>query len=70
MFGSLFKIREHGIQGIERTRRYADKPVCNSNGGNFESVRITDCYAPFWILCYGMIASIVILLIEFLYQSK
>lgn len=61
---SLFKIREHGIQAIEKARRYTDQPVCSSRGQNFDSVRISECYAPFLVLCYGIVAALLFLSLE------
>lgn len=67
---SLFKIREHGIQGREKSRIYTDKPVCSSNTQNFGSVRLIDCYAAFLILCYGIAVSFTILFVENFYKRK
>lgn len=66
---SLFKIREIGIQTVEKVRRRTDKPTCNSQVHNFESVRIIDCYAAFLVLCYGMAAALLIFCIEVTYKT-
>lgn len=67
---SLFKIREHGIQTIEKARRYTDPPICSSSGQNFQSVRITECYAPFLVLCYGMVTALLFLIFEAIRKMK
>lgn len=66
MFRRLFKIREHGIQGVEKSRRYTARPTCNSLAHNFESVGIIDCHAAFLVLVYGIAATLGILCLEFL----
>lgn len=58
------KIREHGIQARERSRVYTQKPKCSLGNQNFESVRMSDCYAAFMVLVYGFAASFGIFLIE------
>lgn len=64
------KIREHGIQSREKSRVYTSRPKCNSDGKNFGSVRLIDCYAVLFILIYGFIASIIIFGIEIAIKSK
>lgn len=64
------KIREHGIQLREKSRAYKSRPKCNSDGKNFGSVRLMDCYAAVFILLYGFIASIIIAGIEISISSK
>lgn len=66
MFLRLFKIREHGIQGVEKSRRYTTRPTCSSLAHNFESVGIIDCYAAFLVLAYGIAATLGVLCLEFL----
>lgn len=58
------RIREHGIQARERSRVYRSKPKCESDGKNFGSVRLVDCYAALFILVYGFVASVLIFGIE------
>lgn len=58
------KIREHGIQIRERSRVYTKRPTCDSNGKNFGSVRLMDCYAAVLIFAYGCVASFLIFCIE------
>lgn len=64
MHCSAFKIREHGIQTREIARVFSTKPKCSSDGKNFGSVRLIDCYAALMILVYGLFASILILFVE------
>lgn len=66
----MFKIREHSLQGVEKARRGTDRPTCNSQSQNFESVRLIDCYAAFLVLCYGFGAALILLSIEFLLKTK
>lgn len=68
--GSVFKIREHGIQARENKRIYSQKPVCDSRDKNFGSVRLTDCYAAILILIYGFALSFGIFLIEKLMKYR
>lgn len=63
------KIREHGIQQRERKRVYMERPKCTSNGQNFESVRLSDCFAAYLVLFYGLGASIGLMIFEFIYLS-
>lgn len=67
---SLYKFREHGIQTRERSKFYAEKPVCSSSSQNFGSVRIIDCYAALLVFCYGIAASISMLFVEHLFKRK
>lgn len=64
------KIREHGIQTRERSRIYKMRPKCDSDGKNFGSVRLTDCYAAFLILVYGFAVSFLTFCMEKLLKSK
>lgn len=64
------KIREHGIQSRERLRIYKMRPKCDSDGKNFGSVRVIDCYAAFLILVYGFLISLFIFCVEKMLKSK
>lgn len=64
------KIREHGIQLRQRSRFYVQRPKCDSDGKNFGSVRLMDCYAALLILVYGFAISIFIFCIEKILKSK
>lgn len=64
------KIREHGIQLREKSRVYKSRPKCDSDGKNFGSVRLIDCYAALLILLYGFLASIIISGIEIAMKTK
>lgn len=67
---SALRIREHGIQLRERDRVMIDKPKCSSDGKNFGSVRLIDCYAALMALVYGCAASFLIFGVEILTMSK
>ncbi|XP_031625634.1 uncharacterized protein LOC116342265 [Contarinia nasturtii] len=66
----LFRIREHGIQEIEKARRYTSRPICSSQSQNFESVGIIECYAAFLVLCYGIAAALGFLCLEHFWKIK
>lgn len=61
---------EHGLHHVVNGRMYTPKPICHSNGQNFDSVRLTDCLVAVIILAYGCLLSIVILLLEKFFYSK
>lgn len=67
---SALRIREHGIQMRERARVMIDKPKCTSDGKNFGSVRLIDCYAALMALIYGIFATFLIFGVEILTMSK
>lgn len=64
------KIREHGIQSRERARVIVLKPKCSSDGKNFGSVRLIDCYAALMILVYGLVTSLLIFAVEIFTRLK
>lgn len=64
------KIREHGIQSRERLRIYKMRPKCDSEGKNFGSVRLIDCYAALLILVYGFFISLFTFCVEKMLKSK
>lgn len=64
------KIREHGIQSRERSRIYKSRPKCDSDGKNFGSVRLIDCYAAILILVYGFFAALLIFFVEIFTKAK
>lgn len=67
---SVLRIREHGIQLRERARVTISKPKCNSDGKNFGSVRLIDCYAALMVLVYGFLASLIFFGAEILTLTK
>lgn len=67
---SIMKIRENGIQSRERSRIYKMRPKCDSDGKNFGSVRLIDCYAAMLILVYGFVASFMMFCVETFFKSK
>lgn len=58
------KIREHGIEHREKSRVFRSRPKCDSDGKNFGSVRLIDCYAAILVLVYGLFASFVMFCAE------
>lgn len=60
----MLKIREHGIQSRERSRVYTKRPICDSDGKSFGSVRLFDCYAAFLILVYGFAVAFLMFCLE------
>lgn len=67
---SLLRIRELGIQSRENAKLYATKPTCGTEGQNFGSVRLIDCYAVWLVLGYGCATSLMILILEFITKKK
>ncbi|XP_060802728.1 ionotropic receptor 75a [Amyelois transitella] len=61
---------EHGL--IDRINRiiFSKKPQCTNRGGQFISVNILDFYPILLMLLYGMVLSILILLIELVVHHK
>lgn len=66
----MMKIREHGIQTREMLRVYKMRPKCDSDGKNFGSVRLIDCYAALYLMAYGFLASFLIFCVEKFVHSK
>lgn len=67
---SALRIREHAIQLREKSRLMISKPKCDSDGKNFGSVRLIDCYAALMVLVYGFCASLLTFGAEFLAMRK
>lgn len=67
---SALRIREHGIQLREKSRVMISKPKCDSDGKNFGSVRLIDCYAALMVLVYGFCASLLTFGAELLAVAK
>lgn len=67
-FFSIFWIREIGLQNRIQAKMYAKRPVCLSSA-SFSSVHISDCYAPFLVLAYGFVISVILLVIEVILKS-
>lgn len=63
------KLREHGIQAIEKNRRSTGKPKCDSHAPVFESVRIKDCYAVPLVFCIGFVGAVVVLCVELIWKK-
>lgn len=54
----------------ERARVMIEKPKCSSDGKNFGSVRLIDCYAALMALVYGFLASFLIFGVEIFTMFK
>lgn len=57
-------LREIGFVGREYKRWYHQKPKCVDNSQGFVSVRIQDFYPALVVLAYGILLSVVILVLE------
>jgi hypothetical protein len=57
-------IHERGLQTRENLRYYQKKPKCAGVGSSFVSVGIVDCYPALLLLLYGLLISVVVLLLE------
>jgi uncharacterized protein (DUF983 family) len=55
--------------GREETRWNYQKPRCETNGQTFVSVGIKDFYPTLVILSYGILLSIVMLVVEVVYNK-
>lgn len=62
-------MREVGMVGREEARWYYQKPRCETSGQNFVSVGIQDFYPTLVILTYGILLSIVMLVVEVLFNK-
>jgi hypothetical protein len=61
-------LREIGLVGRESRRWFYQKPKCDSNTQGFVSVRIQDFYPVLYILLFGIISSLGILVAEIIYN--
>lgn len=57
-------MNEHGLQNRGVRRVYTGKPICHNKGSNFVSVGLRDCYFPFLVITGGIVASVLLLLME------
>lgn len=57
---------------ISRENRliYAKKPLCIFHGGTFDSVNMTDFYPALLMLVYGIVLSLVLLILEILHWRR
>lgn len=67
---SLFKIREHGIQGREINLMYKKKPVCSDGGLNFQPVRFVDCRILIQLLGIGFAMAAAVFGLELLFHKR
>ncbi|XP_050352202.1 uncharacterized protein LOC126774709 [Nymphalis io] len=65
---SFIKIRETGIQSNIHRRLHVGKPKCSGSISTFSSVGITDMYPALIATLYGMLISIVVLILEITYK--
>ncbi|CAH2106498.1 unnamed protein product [Euphydryas editha] len=66
----LFRNQEHGINSRENRLIYGKKPACIVHGGTFDSVNMTDFYPALLMLAYGMILSLILLLLEIFHWRR
>lgn len=62
------KIRETGIQSNIHRRLHVGKPRCSGSISTFSSVGITDMYPALIATLYGMLISLVVLVLEITYK--
>ena len=62
-------LREIGFVGREYKRWYHQKPRCTDNSQGFASVAIQDFYPALVVLAYGILFSLVILMVELAYNK-
>ncbi|CAH2089188.1 unnamed protein product [Euphydryas editha] len=65
---NFMKIRETGIQSNIHHRLHVGKPRCSGSISTFSSVGITDMYPALIATLYGMLISIVVLILEITYK--
>nr|QRF71029.1 ionotropic receptor [Semiothisa cinerearia] len=66
----LARILEHGISDRVNRLIYTRKPSCNSRSGSFGSVNMTDFHPVLLCLLYGIITSLLLLVIEILVYKR
>nr|AMM70655.1 ionotropic receptor 75q1 [Heliconius melpomene rosina] len=64
------RILEHGMNSREYRKSFVKKPVCISRGGTFDSVYMRDFYPALLMLAYGMILSVILVLLEILHWRR
>ena len=62
-------LREIGLVGREYKRWYHQKPKCADNSQGFVSVRIQDFYPALVVFAYGVVLSVVIVVLEIAYSK-
>ena len=62
-------LREIGFVGREYKRWYHQKPKCADNSQGFVSVRIQDFYPALVVFAYGVVLSLLILILEIAYSK-
>ena len=63
-------IHERGLQMRENRHYYHEKPECGGVGSSFVSVGIVDFYPALLALLYGLLSSVVVLLLEILAHKR
>uniref|UniRef100_A0A6P7FKM0 Ionotropic receptor 75a-like isoform X1 n=1 Tax=Diabrotica virgifera virgifera TaxID=50390 RepID=A0A6P7FKM0_DIAVI len=64
------KLLESGIQKREVSLIYTKRPVCISRGSSFISVSLVDCYSAIVVLAGGVVASVIIWILEVLSHKR
>ncbi|XP_050462010.1 uncharacterized protein LOC126856989 [Cataglyphis hispanica] len=63
------KLEENGLKYREEHRLYMRKPVCSSQT-SFITIGITECYFALVIMGYGILLTVIIFALEFLWHKK
>ncbi|XP_026823749.1 glutamate receptor U1 isoform X2 [Ooceraea biroi] len=63
------KLREYGLKYREEYRLYPRKPVCSNQAG-YIKIGFTECYFAMVIMGYGMLLSVILLILEFLWYKR
>ena len=63
----MMRINEHGLQERENAKLYTKKPKCVGGGGKFITASLVDTRPAIYVLLWGFLASVVLLLIELVF---
>lgn len=66
----LLSLREFGLQDRENSKLYTKKPKCAGHGSKFISVGLFDIQPALMIFVYGVGASLIVALLEKLYEMN
>lgn len=65
----MMKLREYGIAKVELSRLLKNKPICVvGNGQRFESVNLESVSGAIIFFGYGLSASFILFLLEFVHR--
>lgn len=63
------KLREYGLKYRDEYRLYPKRPTCTSNT-NYITIGFTECYFALVSMGYGMMLSIIMLVLELLWHKR